>query len=249
MTDDDLAGLPASLAAAWGRRTRPSKGPKPGLSLERIVAAAIAVAATDGLAAVSMGRVAAEIGTGAMSLYRYVASKDELLVLMADTAIGAPPPRPDPSEGWRAGLARWAWGYRTALYHNPWVVRVPISGPPLAPNAIAWLEDGLWSMRDTGLHEHEKTSTILLLSGFVRNDALLIADITAAAQAAGTDPEEMMPGYGKLLAELTDPARFPALHQALTAGVFDPGAPPDDEFTFGLDRILDGLDALIRSRR
>jgi hypothetical protein len=89
----------------------------------------------------------------------------------------------------------------------------------------------------------------LLLSGFVRNDALLIADLTAAAQAAGTVPEDVMPGYGKLLAELTDPLHFPALHQALAAGIFDPGAPPDDEITFGLDRILDGLDALMRSRR
>ena len=80
--------LPASVAAAWGVRGRPHKGPKPGLSLERIVAAAVQVADAEGLAAVSMSRVAAELGTAPMSLYRYVTAKDELLALMQDAAYG-----------------------------------------------------------------------------------------------------------------------------------------------------------------
>jgi hypothetical protein len=70
--------MPASLAAAWGRRERPSRGPRPGLSLDRIADAGVRVAQTEGLAAVSMARVAQELGTSTMSLYRYVASKDEL---------------------------------------------------------------------------------------------------------------------------------------------------------------------------
>jgi hypothetical protein len=67
-------GLPASIEAAWGLRERPAKGPKPGLSLDRIVEAAVGVAATEGLAAVSMGRVAKELSVSTMSLYRYVAA-------------------------------------------------------------------------------------------------------------------------------------------------------------------------------
>ena len=88
---DDEIELPASIEAAWGIRERPRKGPKPGLSLPRIVEAAISVAERDGLAAVSMSRVAAELGASTMSLYRYVSAKDELLMLMADAAYGAPP--------------------------------------------------------------------------------------------------------------------------------------------------------------
>src|SRR5918997_4285770 len=108
MDDEQPTGLPASIEAAWGVRTRPNKGPRPALSLERIVAAAVKVAAADGLQAVSMSRVAAELGVSTMSLYRYVAAKDELLALMADLPFEAPPARRGPEESWRDGLSRWA---------------------------------------------------------------------------------------------------------------------------------------------
>src|SRR6476659_9040163 len=76
--------LPASLEAAWGLRARSTKGPKPGLSLERIVEAAVALAQREGIGAISMARAAGEVDSSAMSLYRYVAAKDELLALMVD---------------------------------------------------------------------------------------------------------------------------------------------------------------------
>ena len=87
------ADIPPSIELAWGLRDRGTRGPKRGLTLERIVAAGIEVAARDGLEAVSMAGVAEELGAGTMSLYRYVDSKDELLTLMVDTALG--PPRAD----------------------------------------------------------------------------------------------------------------------------------------------------------
>src|SRR6478672_10703967 len=80
--------LPPGIALAWGRAERPRRGPKPGLSLERIVAAGIGLAVTDGLGSVSLGRVAAELGASTMALYRYVPAKDDLLTLMVDTAFG-----------------------------------------------------------------------------------------------------------------------------------------------------------------
>src|SRR5271169_3965722 len=89
------AGLPG-VAAAWGVRERPHKGPKPALTLSRIVAAAVRVADTEGLDAVSMGRVAAEVGTAPMALYRHVSSKGELLTLMVDAAWGPAPETPAP---------------------------------------------------------------------------------------------------------------------------------------------------------
>lgn len=100
----DETGLPASVEAAWGLRGRPTKGPRPGIGVERIVDAAVKLAATEGLQAVSMGRVAKELGASTMSLYRYVAAKDELFILMQEAATGlppedAPPPRPAGAPG------------------------------------------------------------------------------------------------------------------------------------------------------
>jgi AcrR family transcriptional regulator len=245
MDDDTETGLPASIETAWGLRGRARKGPKPGLSLVRIVEAAMRIAAREGIAGVSMSRVATELGTSAMSLYRYVAAKDELLALMVDAAYGLPPEASEPDEDWRAGLARWAWAYHDALRLHPWVLRVPITGPPRTPNEVAWVENGLRSLGSTGLSEPEKMSVILLLSGFVRNEATLATDINAAAAASGA---EIMPSWGQQLRALTGADRFPALHAALASGVFDQDDDPDDEFVFGLERLLDGVAALVRER-
>ena len=233
---------------AWGLRTRPGKGPKPGLSLARIVEAAVKIALSDGLAAVSMNRVAADLGTSAMSLYRYISAKDELLVLMVDAAAGAPPAA-EPDEGWRAGMSRWSWGYLHSLRRHPWAVRVPISAPPVTPNQIVWLENGLARMAGTNLTAQEKMSVILLLSGFVRNWATLTADLTAAALAAGnTDPDPTV-GYGRMLASLIDPLRFPEVHKVIATGTLDDEDDDfDHEFVFGLERVLDGIEALMDSR-
>jgi AcrR family transcriptional regulator len=243
--DVNDTGLPASIEAAWGLRERPAKGPKPGLSLERIVAAGVKVASTEGLAAVSMSRVATELGSSPMSLYRYVAAKEELLTLMVDAALGSDAAADDGEPGWRAGLSRWAWGYHDRLRRHPWVLHIPISAPPVTPNQIAWLEDGLRVLRDSGLSEPEKMSVILLVSGFVRSEAMLTADIAAATAVAG---REVMPSWSATLRRLTDAQRFPALHAALASQAFDSDDDPDDEFAFGLERILDGIGALVSTR-
>jgi AcrR family transcriptional regulator len=235
--------LPPSIALAWGRAERPRRGPKPGLSLERIVAAGIGLAVTDGLGSVSMGRVAAELGASTMALYRYVPAKDDLLTLMVDTAFGPAPGAAEPGDGWRAGLARWAAGLRAAYQRHPWVLRVPLSGELLlCPNNIAWMEDALQCLAGTPLPEQQKLSAILLVSGFVRNQATLTDDITAGA---GGEPG--IPGLGAAMSALIGPDGYPALRQAIASGALDDDSGIHDEFIFGLTRILDGLDVLIRS--
>jgi AcrR family transcriptional regulator len=242
----NVAGLPGSVAAAWGVRERPHKGPKPALSLSRIVAAAVRVADTEGLDAVSMGRVAAELGTAPMSLYRHVSSKEELLTLMVDAAWDEAPGTPVAGEGWRAGLSRWAWALRAGARRHPWVVRIPLNSLPIMPNEVAWFENALACLADTELTEARKASVIMLLAGYVRNLATTEADIAAAIKASGLAPMEWMAAYPRMLAELTDPHRFPALAKFLAAGVFEMEDGPDDEFVFGLDRILDGVEVLIQ---
>lgn len=240
--ESDEPGLPASIELAWGLRDARRRGPRPGLTLDRIVAAGIRVALTDGLGSVSMARVAAELGASTMSLYRHVAAKDELLTLMVDTALGAPPGA-DRDRGWRAGLAGWARAERAAYRRHPWALRVPITAAPLGPNNVAWLEDALRCLADTPLTEQEKLSAVLLVTGFVRNSSTLTADLAAGAARSSAGP-----GYGAALRRLTGADRFPALHRALDSGALDDGDEPDAGFDFGLARLLDGLAVFVDSR-
>ena len=139
---------------------------------------------------------------------------------------------------------RWAWTYHDALRRHPWVLRVPISGPPVTPNQIAWLEDGLRSLAGTGLAEGEKLSVILLVSGYVRNEGTLTADL----ETARPPDQQTMPMWARQLHRLTDPEHFPALHAALASDAVNQDDDPDEEFVFGLERVLDGIEVLIRAR-
>lgn len=239
MTNHETA-LPASVELAWGMRDQTRRGPKPGLTLHRIVQAGITVARADGIAAVSMARVATELGVGTMSLYRYVSAKDDLVSLMADAAVG--PPRPEPGDegavNWRAGIARWATNLRASYHGDPWLLDVPISAMMLGPNNVAWMESALRCLGRTPLSEQEKLSATLLISGFVRNEATLSADVIGQAGDATRQ-------FGAMLAQLTDAERFPALHQAIASGALEDDDDLANEFAFGLRCILDGVAVLI----
>jgi AcrR family transcriptional regulator len=211
------------------------------------VDAAVKVASADGLEAVSMSRVAGELGASTMALYRYVAAKSELLDLMVDAVIGQPP-EPVPGEGWRAGLARWAWAERALFYQHPWALRVPIQGMPVTPNQILWMDRCLACLDGTGLSAAEKLSVLLLVAGYIRNEATITTQIEEALGTSGASAEEMMAGYRRALAKLAPPGRFPALARALASGALDQADPPEEEFAFGLERILDGVEALVRQR-
>jgi AcrR family transcriptional regulator len=250
MGEGTETGLPASFEMAWGVRDRPTKGPKRGLSLEQVVDAGIDVANAEGIGGVSMGRVAKELGASAMSLYRYVASKDELLALMIDGAFG----KVDigvPTEGtWRDRLTWWAEAELLGYRQFPWILRIQVSAPPIMPKQLWFMEQGLRGLGGTGLKEEEKLSVILLVTSYTRSYATLNSDLT---EAAGGDPTmaNLMPTYGEMIKKLTSAEEYPALHAVVDAGTFDVEAEPDDldyDFRFGLERILDGVEALIRRR-
>ncbi|MFC7309418.1 TetR/AcrR family transcriptional regulator [Streptomyces monticola] len=248
--DDEESGLPASLATAWGLRARPSKGPKPGLSLERIVDAAVGVAAAEGVGAVSMGRIAKELGASPMSLYRYVGAKDELYILMQEAVTPEPPELSGSAPsgaGWREGLTRWARAQRAFFHENLWLLRVPITGPPASPKSVAWMECGLAALDGTGLDEGAKLGVIMLVSGYVRNEALLMSELDAAITASGSTPAEVLRRYRRTLDTLTDPDRHPAVTRVLASDALDPdpAEAPDTDFEFGLGCVLDGVAAMI----
>jgi AcrR family transcriptional regulator len=240
------AGLPESIELAWGLRERPGKGPKRALTLQGIVAAAVKVGSAEGLDSLSMSRVASELGVSPMALYRYVPSKNDLLMIVMDEVMGGPPELPDPDEvGWREALSAWAWALRRTLREHPWALRVPITGPPTMPNNVRWMEAGLRAMRGMGVPGGVRLAVLLLLSGYVRSTVALLDDLSSALEDSGLSEEEMLKGYGRLLASVTDPARFPEVHALIDEKVFEETGEPDEDFVFGLERLLDGIEALI----
>ena len=230
----------------------PRRRGRPGYDLESVLRAAVEVFNERGYDGASMEDLSRRLGIAKSGIYHHVSGKEELLTLMVDAAWGPvsdgpASDGPAPGEGWRAGLSRWTWALRAGARRHPWVVRIPLNGLPIMPNEVAWFENALACMAGTGLSEARKASVIMLLAGYVRTLATTEADIGAAIRASGLAPSQWMAAYPRMLAELADPARFPALARFIAAGVFEAEDGPDDEFSFGLDRILDGVAVLIEA--
>ena len=239
--------LSAGIERAWGRHPSPRKGPKPGLDLDGIVAAAVSLAQSDGLGAVSMSRVAATLGVSTMALYSYLDSKDELLALMVDHACGKPP-RHLARKGWRDNLGQWASVLFDGYRHHPWAALVPLSRVPPTPTQIAWLEAGLRCISGTELTDQQRLSTVLLLGVFVRSEASLARDLSPSVEPGGSETASRT-SYGQMLRQLIDPKRFPEVSAVAATGAFDDQAGANEEFSYGLERILDGVEHLLQRDR
>lgn len=239
--------LPRGVALAWGVATHPQRGPKRELSIERIVEAAVEIADAEGLATVSMSRVAASLGFTTMSLYRYVTSKDDLILLMAERAGEVAVPDESIDRSWREGVTAWVLAIRAAFRAHPWLVDIPVSGPPMTPNNLAIVDWFLREVRGLPLSDGEKMSTLLLLTSYARAMSAQDRDIGAAA-AAATDPGTVTgASFFATLAEFVTPERFPDLAPLFAGGgyIAAPGQATDDadaDFRFGLERILDGIE-------
>jgi AcrR family transcriptional regulator len=241
--DDSLAHWPAGVARAWGLVPVGRRGPRGRYSLDDVVAAAVAAADEGGLRAVSLPRLADRLGVTPTALYRYVASKDELVALMADAGVGDPPSL-DPAAGWRECARTWTEAVVARLRQRPWLLDVRLRAP-ITPGSLRWFEAFLSATRPLPLHAEERVQCATLLDGHARAVAALGRDLSAEAPAYPPDVVEALvprllaggyPEVAALLAQVAQAAPAPAV-QGLTA-VSD----------FGLDRILDGIDALVRAR-
>ncbi len=233
--DDDV-----TLELLWGDRTRPRRGPRPGLSVERIVGTGIEVADTDGLSAVSMSRVAKSLGSPLMSLYRYVHSKDQLVQLMLDAAIGPPPDLAAVPGGWRPKLERWARENERVFRAHPWTLTVVTVRRVVGPNEMAWLESALEVVADIGLSDGEMLNAVLLVNAYARGNAQNSVHTADAALQTGRG---WPPVYSTIFANEATRQRFPRVAGLSEAGVM--GKSSDD---FGLARILDGIQGYVDGR-
>ncbi|MEL7976506.1 TetR/AcrR family transcriptional regulator [Isoptericola sp. F-RaC21] len=248
----DVPELPPRLALAWGVAERPERVPRRELSIERIVEAAVEIADAEGLAGVSMARVAKSLGFTTMSLYRYVTSKDDLLLLMQEVAIDVEyPPAHEPPD-WRAELREWVL-FTLAIYRaHTWVLDIPVTGAPVTPANLRVLDAGLRALRSTPLDDDEMIATILLTTGYVRNAAILGRDLERAVAEAGGDDDALGSVYRDVLRQLVDEVRFPYLRPLVERGTYVPpsggGLDELDDVAWGLERMLDGVGAYVASR-
>ncbi|MEV0023595.1 TetR/AcrR family transcriptional regulator C-terminal domain-containing protein [Streptomyces atroolivaceus] len=176
-------------------------GPRPALSVDAIVAAAVAIADTQGMAALSMRAVGERLGRTAMALYTYVPGKSELLDVMYD-AVHAELPDPAGSGDWREDLTTWAGSALDFYVRHPWVLQISQARPVLGPHEYAALDTLVRLLYGTGLDPRLVRRLTGTLFHFVRGAAQTVADARRAAAATGRSDEEWWTDRAGLLAEV-----------------------------------------------
>ncbi len=210
MTSEErpTTGTTREIELLWGQRETARRGPKPRLSRTAIVEAAMTVADAEGLDAVSMQRVARELGYTTMSLYRHLDSKEDLLVLMQDAALSQRPAGPRDDGDWRAGTEEWCHRALDQWRRHPWSAYIPQSGPPSGPNGLRWMEAGLREVSASGLGAAESLQVLLLLSYALRDLIRMEEDLARAARARGGSVEDDEQGWVRGLRGVIDPEEF-----------------------------------------
>ncbi|KAA2255972.1 TetR/AcrR family transcriptional regulator [Solihabitans fulvus] len=242
MTGENDAADPArTIELLWGGGAD-GEG-RTGLSLGRIVATAIELADADGLAALSMRRIAERLGFTTMSLYRHVPGRAELVELMRDAAVGELARVEPADDGWRAGLDAWARAHWALHLRHPWLVHTGGSRRLPGPNILADYERALLVAEGTGLPPSEIVAVVSLVGGFVSSAARQADEAVREERSSGVSHERWWQDRGELFDHM-DP--YPALGRIWLAGAFDE---PEDPFDFGLARTLDGVELLVRRRR
>ncbi|MGH3426003.1 MAG: TetR/AcrR family transcriptional regulator [Mycobacteriales bacterium] len=236
-----------SLELLWHGKDRLSRGPKPGLTLDQIVAAAVSLADREGLPALSMRAVAMGLGVGTMSLYRYVPSKGELLDLMLDHVYN----KADTSDwvtnaGWRASMERIARGKWALFHRHPWLLQVNQARPVLGPNALTGFEFALSAFDGLDLTGGEKIKIIMAVEHYVTGTARTYIFQQQAAEQSGMTDEEFWEAQHPILLEALRGGAFPEI-AGLEENAFVIGG--EEALEFGLVPILDGIAAFIAGRK
>ncbi|OXM46129.1 TetR/AcrR family transcriptional regulator [Amycolatopsis alba] len=236
MTEDDAQPDPErAIELLWGA----PEPDRPGLSLGRIIAAAIEVADAEGLAALSMRKVAERFGTTTMSLYRYVPGKAELVELMRDAVHGEFPMKPSAGLGWRAGLEHWARRVWEMHRCHPWLVHSAGTRRLPGPNIMAGYDHALDVASRSGLAPAQVIAVVNLVGGFVESVARQAGETAELQRRTGVSHERWWSERESLFERLDG---YPALTRLWKGGGMDA---PLDPFEFGLQRTLDGVQALI----
>ncbi|HSJ45946.1 MAG TPA: TetR/AcrR family transcriptional regulator [Euzebyales bacterium] len=252
-----------TMELLWGRTPPAARGPAAELTPADVVRAAIAVADEEGLARLTMRRIAERLGRSTMSLYTYVPGKPELLDLMLDAIHAELPTAYDRSGGWRQAAEAFARDQWHLLERHPWSLDVAGGRTPLGPHTLDAYEAQLAVFDGLGLDGVEMTRAVAAVTSFIRGAAQAIHEARTAQQATGLSDDDWWNAHAPLLEEVMDPdwpERHPTATKLQRAQAFDHADRDTDDpipylvvvaldaFEYGLARMLDGIAAHIARR-
>jgi AcrR family transcriptional regulator len=229
-----------AMGLLWDGPAESTRGPKADLTLHAIVQAGLLVVDAEGLSALTMVRVADELGVTPMATYRHVRSKEELLDLMIDAAFGDAPRCS--ADDWRRELTKWARAELALFRKRPWLLQTVLQRVAMGPKWTAWLDAALTALSSTSLRGSELFAAVTLVDAHVR----------AAAQIFVGAPGAWAENFNYVLGRASHDPRFTGLARAIeqSRDKADESIEGEiqDQFEFGLERILDGVEALLRTR-
>jgi AcrR family transcriptional regulator len=233
---ESAAEKPPRYAKYAGQGQRRSEDePTPKLNTRKVIQGALELAGREGLASLTIRRLAEQLGVTPMAVYRHVASRDELVILMVDASLGEPPAAIGEAATWQAALRAWGRGLYARYQAYPWVLDLLPPGLPTTPNHVAWVEIFLRALEDCRLTLQQKMDAALLIDGHVRNIASLMRQDNAGEIKA------VIAAASGWLPQVLDPAKYPNFLKVLQEGVLQDATGP--EINFGLDSIIAGLEA------
>ncbi|RAK57820.1 TetR/AcrR family transcriptional regulator [Phenylobacterium deserti] len=249
-SEDSGADHRRSIELLWGRAETGRRGPKPRLSVTEVVAAGVKLADEEGVAAISMRRVAEAVGLSPMALYTYAPSKIELIDLMLDAIWGEmQAPGPELAH-WRDRMEffakqHWALGRR-----HPWMLQVGTHRPPLGPNVLAMANTAFGMLDGLGLSGVEIDQLMHLVADYVRGALRTALEADDVERITGITDEQWWQMHEPLLGDLIDRGDFPHLVRvgAEVKTAYRGQNVQLAHFEFGLQRVLDGVEAYIAKR-
>jgi AcrR family transcriptional regulator len=222
----------------WSLPERGERGPRPRHSRAEIAAAAVRIADAEGIAAVTMRRVAAELGTGTMSLYNYVPAKEHLVQLMADQTAGEHAYPHSPPQDSRAAIADLARQGRDIARRHPWLPAVMHRPPPMGPGTLRYLDYFLGLLAGTGLDTGAKMEMIAIINGFALMYGGMQAALDDERARTGITEQEQQAAPVTALVQAAAGGNYPNLGAVLATP-----APPlrtaDEVFDSCLMRLID----------
>ncbi|QFU88003.1 TetR/AcrR family transcriptional regulator [Amycolatopsis sp. YIM 10] len=229
-------------SAPWNIWMRPEwsgRGPKPTYSRAQIADTAVRLADADGIEALSMRKVAAELGTGAMTIYRYVPNKEELLELMIDQCFAGAelPPR---TGSWRADISELMRGHRATLLRHPWLSRMTVSRSSAGPNMLRRMEFGMSILDGLGLGTGQVLETFLVLAAWVSGSTDAELAEREARRRSGVDRDAAHAAIAPYVEQVVGSGAYPYFERTVREARF---RNPEERFESALKLILDGIEA------